>query len=66
MSGVANSQSTTTFELDGNATGWVGRNPESIAGQTNPTLALTPGERYEITCTNVDGQAHNVELLDGD
>ena len=65
-SGVAGGQATATFTFDGTIPGWVGRSPESIAGQTNPDLRLTPGERYEITWTNVDGEPHNFVILDAD
>ena len=54
-----------TVRLDGAVSGWVGRAPDAIAGETNPTLRLEPGRRYRLVWTNVDGQPHNVALLDG-
>lgn len=50
--------------LDGDKGGWVGRSPEDIAGSTNPTLQLQPGESYTVTWTNVDGASHNFAILD--
>ena len=50
--------------LDGDASGWVGRSPEAIAGETNPTLALEPGRTYRVTWTNADGAPHNFVVAD--
>jgi glucose/arabinose dehydrogenase len=55
----------TEIRLDGRTDGWVGRAPERIAGETNPTLSLEPGTEYAIVWENVDGAAHNVVVGDG-
>ena len=52
--------------LDGDTAGWVGRAPQSIAGQTNPTLSLEPGRTYRVTWTNADGAPHNLVVADAD
>lgn len=57
-------ESGTEFKLGGKITGWVGRAPSSIEGQTNPTLKLQVGQKYSITWENVDGMPHNVAILD--
>ena len=62
---LAASQST-EIALDGEVDGWIGRSPPSIAGQTNPTLALEPGQSYQVTWTNVDGAPHNFAVVDAD
>lgn len=54
------------FELDGDTTGWIGRRPSDIEGDTNPTLTLTPGETYEVVWENVDGAPHNFAIEDAD
>ena len=58
----------TAIELEGDTGGWVGRSPESIAGETNPTLPLEAGETYSVTWTNGDGAPHSfiIENADGD
>lgn len=55
---------TTTFVFDGVTSGWQATAPSSIAGTTNPTLSVTPGEEYEIRWTNADGEPHNIAILD--
>ncbi|WP_227376123.1 cupredoxin domain-containing protein [Haladaptatus halobius] len=55
----------TTFELGGRLSGWVGRSPESIADETNPTLRLQVGKTYVIAWENLDGQPHNIAIGDG-
>ena len=52
--------------LGGDTEGWVGRSPQSIAGETNPTLSLEPGRTYRVTWTNVDGASHNLVVADAD
>lgn len=52
--------------LDGITAGWEGVAPASIEGETNPTLPLVPEQDYRIRWTNVDGQPHNVVMLDAD
>ncbi|WP_306059578.1 twin-arginine translocation signal domain-containing protein [Natronococcus wangiae] len=43
---------------------WLGVEPEDIADQENPTLALQDGESYEIGWEEGDGATHNIELVD--
>ncbi|MCU4926945.1 hypothetical protein OB905_13300 [Halobacteria archaeon AArc-dxtr1] len=50
--------------LEGITSGWEGLEPESIAGETNPTLVLEEGETYEIGWTQGDGSGHNVIIWD--
>ncbi|MGQ5516581.1 PQQ-dependent sugar dehydrogenase [Halococcus saccharolyticus] len=64
--GAQSSQAAGTIRLDGEIPGWRGRDPASIRGETNPTLALEPGRVYRIVWENVDGTPHNVALLDAD
>ena len=49
-----------SFVLGGERSGWKGQNPESIAGQTNPTLSMEAGTTYEITWENLDGLEHEL------
>jgi glucose/arabinose dehydrogenase len=55
-----------TTRLGGEVSGWTGRAPAAIRGQTNPPLALEDGRTYRITWENTDGQRHNIALLDAD
>lgn len=43
---------TQVYELSLEEGGWKGQSPDSIAGQTNPTLSVTPGETYQVNWTN--------------
>jgi glucose/arabinose dehydrogenase len=54
------------IRLGGEIAGWQGRAPESIAGESNPTLSLEPGTDYRVVWENIDGMGHNFALLDGD
>ena len=54
------------IRLGGEIAGWQGRAPESIAGETNPTLELDAGRDYRVVWENIDGMGHNFALLDGD
>ncbi|EMA43987.1 PQQ-dependent sugar dehydrogenase [Halococcus saccharolyticus] len=54
------------IRLGGEIAGWQGRAPDTIAGETNPTLDLEPGTDYRVVWENLDGMGHNVALLDGD
>lgn len=65
IAGVARGQAT-TFELGGQASGWQGRSPESIANETNPTLEMEVGKSYVVVWENVDGQPHNLAISDGE
>ncbi|WP_254861972.1 PQQ-dependent sugar dehydrogenase [Halovivax gelatinilyticus] len=53
-----------TIELDGQSDGWIGRAPEAIEDERNPTLELESGETYEVVWENVDGVAHNFVIID--
>ncbi len=53
-------------ELGGAVSGWVGRAPEAIADETNPTLTLVAGETYTVVWENLDGAPHNFVVVDGD
>ncbi len=64
VGGITAAQEERAFELGGVTPGWEGRTPSSIEGETNPTLALEAGETYEITWENVDGQPHDIVILD--
>ncbi|WP_049996994.1 PQQ-dependent sugar dehydrogenase [Halococcus sediminicola] len=65
--GLAGAQSDPeTIRLGGEIAGWQGRKPDSIAGESNPTLRLDAGTDYRVVWKNIDGQGHNFALLDGD
>ena len=48
-----------TYRFGGEVEAWHGRAPESISGQTNPTIHLTAGQEYRVVWENLDGQPHN-------
>lgn len=52
----------TMFRLEAKASGWQGREPSEIAGQSNPTLNLEQGTTYEIVWENLDGQKHELQI----
>lgn len=54
------------YVFDGLTAGWEGIAPDSIEGETNPTLELEAGEEYTFGWINGDGQPHNVAIRDGD
>ncbi|WP_273836382.1 PQQ-dependent sugar dehydrogenase [Halococcus sp. PRR34] len=54
------------IRLGGEIAGWQGRAPDSIAGESNPTLQLEAGTTYRVVWENLDGMGHNFALLDGD
>ncbi|AHG04678.1 glucose/sorbosone dehydrogenase [Halobacterium sp. DL1] len=56
----------TEFRLGGELSGWQGQAPASIEGVENPTLELQTGQEYSIVWENLDGQPHNVAIVDGD
>ncbi|MFC7230367.1 PQQ-dependent sugar dehydrogenase [Saliphagus sp. GCM10025308] len=66
LSGLTVAQEETTIELGGNTSGWEGRSPTDIEGETNPTLTLEAGQTYSITWENVDGLPHDIIILDAD
>ncbi|WP_135805487.1 cupredoxin domain-containing protein [Halorussus marinus] len=59
---------TETYRFGGHVPGWEARAPESIAGETNPTLELEAGTEYEVVWENLDGVIHNfvVRTEDGE
>ncbi|MFC4542374.1 plastocyanin/azurin family copper-binding protein [Halosolutus amylolyticus] len=52
------------IELGAEVQAWMGQAPDQIADQENPTLVLQEGESYDITWENLDGQMHNIEIVD--
>ena len=62
LGGVAGAQEQvdTHYRLGGRVSGWQGREPESISGETNPTLSFEVGKTYEITWENLDGLEHEL------
>lgn len=52
--------------FDGQTAGWVGKEPDDIDGEENPTLVLHAGEEYEIGWDEGDGSNHNIEIWDED
>lgn len=56
----------TAIELDGQTSGWVGKAPDEIEDEENPTLVLFEGEAYELGWTTGDGGFHNIAIRDED
>jgi len=54
----------TRVVLDGYTTHWEGVEPDTLAGEENPTLVLTDGEPYEIEWINADGFGHDLQIWD--
>ncbi|WP_327052033.1 plastocyanin/azurin family copper-binding protein [Halomicrococcus gelatinilyticus] len=54
------------YRFGGEVQAWQGRAPQSIQGQSNPTLQLSVGQVYEVTWENLDGQPHNFALQNED
>lgn len=52
--------------LEGHRDGWVGRSPEDIADERNPTLRVQAGETHTLTWENTDGRPHNVVIADAE
>lgn len=52
--------------LGGKTEYWLGLAPEPIEGEENPTLQLEADQEYEIVWINLDGEPHELELLDED
>lgn len=59
----AQNQEVVEIVLGGVTSGWQGRSPAAIEGVTNPTLELVPETDYRITWENVDGQRHNIVIV---
>ncbi|WP_232702872.1 PQQ-dependent sugar dehydrogenase [Halobacterium wangiae] len=64
--GAAAAIQQTEFRLGGEIGGWQGQTPASIEGVNNPTLELQDGQEYSIVWENLDGQPHNVVVVDAD
>ncbi|WP_313696172.1 PQQ-dependent sugar dehydrogenase [Halorarum halobium] len=69
FAGASFAQQTTVIELLGVTPGWEYEGDTSapyIGGTstTNPTLRLQPGQEYEVTWENGDGQPHNFVVQD--
>lgn len=67
-SGTANANAAdpvSTFTLGAERSGWRGRQPEAIAGRTNPILTLQPGITYGMTWRNLDGREHRLVVENG-
>ena len=54
------------IRLGARADAWVGVQPEGIEEQENPSLVLRSGTPYEIVWENLDGEEHELLVLDGD
>ncbi|WP_226022986.1 ThuA domain-containing protein [Halomicrobium salinisoli] len=52
----------TTIRLDGYYNGWEAAAPDSIAGDTNPTLQLQEGETYTVEWNSADGAPHDFDV----
>ncbi|WP_227354343.1 plastocyanin/azurin family copper-binding protein [Haladaptatus salinisoli] len=52
------------IRLGAKQSGWVGRKPQSIAGEKNPTLSLKAGQKYKLTWENLDGMEHELLIVD--
>jgi hypothetical protein len=55
-----------TYRFGGEVAAWQGREPASVAGQSNPTIELQAGREYEFWFENIDGQPHNIVIQDAD
>jgi len=55
-----------TYRFGGHVEAWEGREPESIAGESNPTLQLEAGTEYEVVWENLDGVIHNFVIQSAD
>ncbi|MCU4754489.1 plastocyanin/azurin family copper-binding protein [Halobacteria archaeon AArc-curdl1] len=45
---------------------WIGKHPEEIEEESNPTLELEEGQEYSLTWENLDGVGHNFVIEDED
>ncbi|WP_433630718.1 plastocyanin/azurin family copper-binding protein [Halomicrococcus sp. NG-SE-24] len=61
---TAQQEPATSFSFGGRVQAWMGREPQRLADQENPTLQLQAGRVYEVTWENLDGQPHNWALQD--
>lgn len=58
---VSPGEPTEVYELTLEPGQWRGEAPERIAGQSNPTLSVTPGETYRVEWTNAIGRKDSDE-----
>lgn len=52
--------------LGGKTEHWFGLSPEPIEGEENPTLQLQVDQEYEMIWINMDGEPHELAILDED
>jgi hypothetical protein len=52
------------IRLGAKQSGWIGRKPQSIADEKNPTLSLKAGQKYKLTWENLDGMEHELLVVD--
>ncbi|WP_227373698.1 plastocyanin/azurin family copper-binding protein [Haladaptatus halobius] len=52
------------IRLGAKQSGWIGRKPQSIADEKNPTLSLKAGQKYKLTWENLDGMEHEFLVVD--
>lgn len=64
--GYASARQGNLIELGAAASGWEGRTPSAIEGETNPTLPLEAGRTYEVAWVNLDGLPHNLVIENAD
>lgn len=64
FSGLALGRQPTSYRLGGQADGWQGQSPSQIEGNQNPVLEFRIDAEYEITWENLDGEPHNIAILD--
>ncbi|WP_226010468.1 PQQ-dependent sugar dehydrogenase [Halomicrobium salinisoli] len=66
--GLAQQDGPVAIRLDGDTAGWMVPDDagDPVGEGPNPTLTLQPGQDYEVTWENVDGQPHNFAVVDGD
>ncbi|GAB7095218.1 hypothetical protein JCM30237_23710 [Halolamina litorea] len=54
------------YVFDGYVRAWEGLAPESIEGESNPTIELEAGQEYTFGWINGDGEPHNIAIRDDD
>lgn len=55
-----------TYRFGGETQAWLGREPDAVADEENPTLELEAGREYEVVWENLDGAPHNFTIQDAD
>ncbi|MFB6140869.1 MAG: PQQ-dependent sugar dehydrogenase [Halosimplex sp.] len=66
LGSLALGQQQETYRFGGRIEAWMGRAPDAIADQENPTLELAAGTEYEVVWENLDGAPHNFTIQDAD